>query len=178
MRKVADEMANMAQKAEVKLVFTIIPTKELVYAPLLKQANIPLSASYSRLIEVEHNIILALNEHLKNIKHIHLIELVEHLQDAAMKDHELYPLTENGHPQTLGYTLIAQAIAKHQPDIEFNHYQGPIGVALASNQFQLYYAKDHKLWQISSVEIAQHHHISLDQVTLIYPRYLAHYTQR
>jgi hypothetical protein len=111
MARAAFLMGELAEAAHVRLVFTIIPTKELVYAEKISRAAITPRPDYSALVEAERDNIQRLAEQLRSVPGARYVDLVGPLQNAALGDLPLYPDDRNGHPVAAGYSVIADALA-------------------------------------------------------------------
>lgn len=111
MAKVVGRMTQLANLAGIHLVFTVIPTKELVYARKIERDRIKPDAKYSMLVNMEKENIDRLVSKLMQLPKISYVDLVEPLQLAALGSTPLYPENTNGHPVAAGYNVIARAIA-------------------------------------------------------------------
>ena len=111
MAEVARRIAAMAGKSGVKIVFTIIPTKELVYASLLRRDAAEERADYTKLVADETANVEELAHALRDIPGATFVDLVKPLQQAAIDGVPLYPPNENGHPIGPGYAAIADVLA-------------------------------------------------------------------
>lgn len=111
MAEVARRIGALAAKAGVKVVFTIIPTKELVYASLLRRDGVQEPPDYTKLVADETANVDELAHALREIPGATYVDLVQPLQQAAIDGVPLYPPNENGHPVGPGYEAIASALA-------------------------------------------------------------------
>ena len=111
MAEVARRIAAMAGKSGVKIVLTIIPTKELVYASLLRRDGAKEPADYTKLVADETANVEELAHALRDIPGATFVDLVKPLQQAAIDGVPLYPPNENGHPIGPGYAAIADVLA-------------------------------------------------------------------
>jgi lysophospholipase L1-like esterase len=110
MGKIGALMLDKAQKAGVKLVFTVIPTKELAFRNRLTKEGIALDGDYRELVADEASNI----EELKNVLTAaggDYADVVAPLQKAAETSDNLFPFNES-HPFAEGYGVIAAAIAE------------------------------------------------------------------
>lgn len=110
MLQVSGLMQRIASSEEVKLVFTIIPTTELVYARRVAKEKLQPPQSYQKLVETESRLIRKAGNHLSRLEGADYVDVLEPLQKAALLDIPLYP-ENNGHPLAAGYKVIAQTIA-------------------------------------------------------------------
>ena len=113
MEKSARLMADMAQQVGCEILFTIIPTKELVYALKVRDESIAPPADYQRLVTQEREYIRIFSNTLGNIEGARYIDVAEPLQRAAMGNVNLYPDNSNSHPVAEGYRVIGEEISKH-----------------------------------------------------------------
>lgn len=112
MWRVAQELDRLAEGRGVHLLLTVIPTKELVYAPVVAGAGLAPPADYSELVEAERTRIAWLSERLRGLAHATYVDVVSPLQDAAQKGAALYPTDMNGHPIAQGYAVIGEVLAR------------------------------------------------------------------
>lgn len=111
MAEVARRIVATAAKAGVKTVFTIIPTKELVYASRLRRDGVEERPDYTKLVADETANVDELAHALRGIPGATYVDLVAPLQRAALDGEPLYPPSQNGHPIGPGYQAIARTLA-------------------------------------------------------------------
>ncbi len=111
LRKTATAISDAVRDSEIRVIFTVIPTKELVYAKKISNENLNPPNDYKNLVESETGRIVRLSKHIKSIDNVGYVDLVESLQEAAMSPVVLYPRDSNGHPAADGYKVIADTIA-------------------------------------------------------------------
>ena len=125
MVNVAKKIYELSKNEGVEVFFTIIPTKEYVYAKKVIESNIPMNESYNLLIEDESDRIDSFSMRLDEINSGHYIDIANGLQREALKPLQLYPTDINGHPLTPGYGIIADEISKKiQTFLQFNIKNG------------------------------------------------------
>lgn len=109
------QINDYTKKNKIKLLVAIIPTKENVYAELLKKSAGTDNITYNKLINNESKI----TEHLINFLNDNKINYVEPLyaMRKAVVSSAIYPAGYDGHPNGKGYEIIAKEINKH---IKFN----------------------------------------------------------
>jgi hypothetical protein len=112
MANVAARIAGLAQENAVQLIFTIIPTKELVYAARVEAEGLDAPADYNRLVASEQRRIADLRGRLEVLPGVRYVDLLEPLQQAALGKDRLYPDTVNGHPVAAGYRIIGRELAR------------------------------------------------------------------
>jgi hypothetical protein len=111
MARTALLMDTWAAQHAIGLVFTIIPTKELVYAERVRREGLVPSDGYVRLTSMEKENLDRLAETLKNLRHAKYVDVVQPLQAGALRNHSLYPADADGHPLAPAYDIMARAIA-------------------------------------------------------------------
>jgi len=113
MKRSARLMAERAAAAGSKLVFVVIPTKELVFAPRVERDGIEQPEPYQRLVQSEGDNIRNFSAYLSGLAGKPLVvDLLGVLQQAALTRADIYPPDINGHPMRPGYRLIGETIAK------------------------------------------------------------------
>ena len=111
MAEVARQAGALAQQHGIRLLFTIIPTKELVYAPKVAGEQLTVPQDYSALVEAEQQNIEQLANSLRAVPGAGYIDVTAPLQIAALGAQPLYPEIRNGHPVAAGYAVIGRALA-------------------------------------------------------------------
>lgn len=160
MATVARQIGEMARKSNVPVIFTIIPTKELVYAPKVVKEKIVPPSSYPPLVNSEQKHLLQLAEQLSAIPDTTSVDILRPLQKAALMNVALYPTNNNGHPDYLGYLEIARSLmatAKNSlPDklhggveltIDSGAEEPLLYKGLIKNDFLYIFASDEVFWK-------------------------------
>ncbi len=111
MAEVARRAGALARQHDITLIFTVIPTRELVYAEKVAQAQLNPPETYRRLVEMERVNIETLAGIIRSIAGVRYVDLVRPLQTAALSDAPLYPRMWDGHPGRAGYAVIAGTLA-------------------------------------------------------------------
>ena len=111
MAEVARRITGLARQQHMSAVFTIIPTRELVYAEKVASESLTPPESYQQLIKMELANIEALADHIRAIPDARYVDITRPLQAAAMSDMTLYPRMWDGHPGKEGYGVIASILA-------------------------------------------------------------------
>ena len=111
MTRVAQRIAEIADRAGVRVRFTIIPTKELAYALKVKAAGLSAPPAYEKLVQGEEANIRTLAAAIEELRPGSYIDVAGPLQAAALSAVTLYPTNLNGHPVEAGYQVIARAVA-------------------------------------------------------------------
>lgn len=112
MANVAARIGELAQLKGVKVIFTIIPTKELVYARKVAAEGLDAPAQYDRLVMLEQQRIDGLRGQLERLAGVRYVDTLAALQQAALGDINLYPEQGNGHPVSSGYEVIGKALVQ------------------------------------------------------------------
>lgn len=111
MARAGQLIAEKAMQLDIQPVFTIIPTKELVYADKVNAAGLAVPDSYREQVSAETGRIQKLSAALQAIAGARYVDVVKPLQRAALGSDGLYPVTNNGHPVAAGYKVIGDSIA-------------------------------------------------------------------
>jgi lysophospholipase L1-like esterase len=110
MADVGARIDALAATRGISVIYTIIPTKELVYAAKVKQAGVSVPDDYLKLIQHETQNINELSGALKALPHGRYVDVAAPMQRAALGSVPLYPENEDGHPVAAGYGVISQAL--------------------------------------------------------------------
>lgn len=111
MAEVARRIGALARQQEISAVFTVIPTRELVYAGKVAGESLAPPAAYQQLVRMERANIEALANIIRTIPGARYVDLVQPLQMAALSGTPLYPRQRDGHPGEKGYGVIARTLA-------------------------------------------------------------------
>lgn len=98
MAKAAREIQQVTQPFDAGVIFTIIPTKEYVYAEKVRRAGLEPPPGYTRLVEAEGERIGTLAGALRAISGATYVDLTAPLSAAALDGVMLYQTSGNGHP--------------------------------------------------------------------------------
>jgi lysophospholipase L1-like esterase len=149
MAKSAQMIASMAHSQGIKTVFTIIPTKELVYEKKISADNIAPQQGYGELVEAEKSNITALAQEILKIEHASYVDVVSPLQEAALTTDRLYPRDRDGHPLTAGYQVIANTISKALPKMIPERTQGFAIMELSKGKYKPVLINQEGYWYFS-----------------------------
>jgi lysophospholipase L1-like esterase len=111
MAEAARRMAEHSAQHGHAIVFAVIPTKELVYLPLLERQGVELDPGYAELVRLEQQRLDVLSGELRSLGSAHYVDLVRPLQRAVLQGRFTHPMGSDGHPIRRGYAVIAQALA-------------------------------------------------------------------
>lgn len=112
MARVARAADGLAALHGFGAVFTILPTKELVYAKRLRHDGVALDPVYAELVEAERRRLERLAEELRALHRVEYVDVLGPLQDAALAGSPIYPVSPGGHPLPAGHEVIASALAE------------------------------------------------------------------
>lgn len=153
--RVAEELAKRGKQHRVKLIFTIIPTKELAYEKKVVAEGITQSEEYVKLLSFEKKNISALAEKFRVIDGATYVDLVEVLQEGALQDPLLYPPDIDGHPLRGGHKIIAEALLPFiEPEIP-GLTDGVYEIDASAEGKWYYLLRNKKLWRFYSKEILE-----------------------
>lgn len=111
MAKTAQEIGEIAGKEKVQVLFTVIPTKELVHARRAEIEGLRVSEDFAALVRAEKEQIIHFSAQLSAIQGCDYVDIVADLQELAMGGRAIYPSTSDGHPLPEGYAAIARLLA-------------------------------------------------------------------
>jgi len=137
MAEVGRRLGEMAREQQIFLVFTVIPTKELVYEKKVNREELNPPPDYLALIQAEKENLSNLVEQLQKVSGAVYVDVLEPLQNAALTMTNIYPRNINGHPLALGYAVIAKAMTQ---DIEKVLWPVPANRAKAHLKFRAAFA--------------------------------------
>jgi len=154
MARSAQMMGSLVQQSNVNLIFTIIPTKELVYAKRVLRENQSPRTDYLALVTDEQKNVNELEKTLRGIPDATYVDVITPLQSAALQDATLYPASENGHPWSAGYSVISQTILPYARKMLPDRPDGPVIIGKGRKQEnELYVINNDKLWYFISVDL-------------------------
>lgn len=149
MAAVAGHISGLAEKAAVNVVFTIVPTKELVFAEKVKREGITVPQDYELLVQHESENIDGLAEAITALPNAVYIDLLTPLQNSALAAENLYTASMDGHPAAAGYRLIGETIAQ-----QISHFipQRACGLYALQNgdSYQMLMVNKEGVWNFTS----------------------------
>lgn len=154
MLMVATEIARVCKEKNIKLVFTIIPTKELVYSEKIKSEIKDIPEEYSTLVNNEQEYIQWISSKFMSISDAQYIDIVKVLQKEAQQQLALYPDDGNGHPIATGYKIIADQLAK-EIELSWQIPEGLVALFTSKSNYQLGLIRGDNYWQFSNTELIE-----------------------
>lgn len=153
MRDVARRITVLARANDIQVLFTIIPTKELVFARRIQRDAIEPSDEYAMLVRMEQENIAKLASSIRQVKGAQYVDVVNPLQAATSGGGALYPRDENGHPLAAGYKVIADTIASAVKTILPPPVRGLIGLVVGNDTHRLLLATRDGVWDFASERV-------------------------
>jgi lysophospholipase L1-like esterase len=155
MADVARRVAVAVADHDVKVIFTIIPTKELVYADKVAAENLQAPRDYQTLIVREKANLEQLAGEIQSYPGVDYVDVLQPLQQHAMQPAVLYPENENGHPVAPGYDVIGRIIAEAvRPHISIKRRELAT-IEVAAGQFKYLLLQDNGVYIFSSPDIIE-----------------------
>ncbi len=107
-----DQMQEICRGRHIRLIVVLIPTKETVFYPLLREVpDLKNRGTIDKLIQYERLAKDKLCSFL-NTQSIPYIDALPALREALGRK-QIYPSNADGHPNKYGYAAIAQAVANY-----------------------------------------------------------------
>ncbi len=169
MARVAREISEQAGKLDIRVVFTIIPTKELVYARKIKLEGLDAPDDYTRLVKRETGNLQMLADVIRALPDAGYIDVLGPLQEAALSTPALYPPGDNGHPLTAGYRVIGDTIANAVDGLLPAVLKGGVAIRKVDG-YLVMLVKDDGVWHFSSMDVVEKNGWSMDQIRLVQDR--------
>lgn len=151
---IAKEIAEVCREDNIYPIFTIIPTKELVYRNKIENESITVAEIYSTLVTNEQYYIDWFESELSSILGAQYINVVEVLQESAMQSTALYPDDANGHPIATGYKVIADHLAKESA-LKWKVPEGLVALFTSESTYQLGLIRGNDFWSFASTELVE-----------------------
>jgi hypothetical protein len=104
------DLARRSADAGAGFVVLWIPTKELVYGPLVEQAGGRRPADFDRLVQAETHVQQNVRRAAVSLG-VRYVDALPALRQALLEGRRPYPVTADGHPTAAGYAEIARAVA-------------------------------------------------------------------
>lgn len=154
MEQVARQIGEWSATVGFRVVMTIIPTKELCYAPRVARAAPARPPEFDRLVAAEAANIDRLAGVMKGLKGIEYVDLVTPLQRACGGPEPLYPPNRSGHPLAAGYHVIAAALAPAIGRGLPPRPHGLVAARLPDGTDILYVVSERGAWRLGSPDVA------------------------
>jgi lysophospholipase L1-like esterase len=155
MAKVSHLIAKSAASQKCKVFFTIIPTKELVYAKKISSEGLQAPQDYQTLIDREKANIQQLAKEIQSYPQAHYVDVLQALQEHATKTEALYPEDENGHPVAIGYEVIGHVLAKAIKPHLSRPRQELVTLEFAPGYYRYLLLKDNGVYIFASTDIIE-----------------------
>jgi len=172
MANAAAMMSKVAEPYPIKLIFTVIPTKELVYAQKVQQEKLVPPEDYLLLTTLEQQNITQLATQIQSLPNADFVDLVTPLQQAALTS-VLYPADTDGHPVSQGYKVIANILAQNLQDKLPTKPQGVVAIQSENNQHQIALVHDLDKWYFKDESVFLGNGWRMEGIPLVRPRDLA-----
>ena len=153
MAAMAERIGELAVQGGVKVVFTIIPTKELVYAPRVAQEGLAVPDDYATLVDREAANIDRLSARIGAIPGAGYVDVVAPLQQAALRNERLYIDSTDGHPDVGGYRVIGKAVAGQISGL-LPDAPGGLYSLVSGDEQAVILVRDEGVWYFSTPEMA------------------------
>ena len=150
MAAVAERIDSMAAESETPVIFTIIPTKEMVYTEKVAAQGIEAPQGYNDLITAEKRNITTLAAALAALPNAIYVDLVAPLQKAALKAVPLYLPLPNGHPLPAGYGEIARALS---PAVDRYLPRKPEGLLMVGKEEKIILVREGGIYLFNAPEL-------------------------
>lgn len=173
MAEVVRRISAMAEPRDVRVFYTIIPTKELVYRDKVNAEDLEPPASYRTLVEREADNIQVLADVIHSTANAEYVDVVAPLQKAAMGPRALYPVDINGHPEATGYKVIGETIAERVGAVLPARPAGLFAHMLGKDRYSLVLVNEHGLWRFRSPELVEANGWPPGEIAVIEERDLA-----
>lgn len=150
----AKHIAGLAGKAGIDVIFTIIPTKELVFAAKVAEEGLDVPADYATLVSRERENIATLSAHIQSLPGVHYVDVLTPLQSAAMEGRFLYAPDKDGHPFPEGYGVIGRAIADKVNALLPDRPSGLYSL-VTDDQYSFLLVNAEGVWNFNSTELIE-----------------------
>ena len=155
MADVVTRISKLAETYDTQLFFTIIPSKELVYAKKVTQEDFNPPEIYAELIKAEKTNIFWFRDRVRAIPGANYIDMLTPLQNAALDANALYLKNTNGHPVAAGYEKIARAVADSIDGTLAPKPKGLYGVKTNDQRYQIVLINDEGGWLFATLDLVQ-----------------------
>lgn len=143
-------IAEAAVDNNIKVIFTIIPTKELAYAQKVKTEGLQAPEDYQTLVVREKANLEQLARHIKSYPQVEYVDVLQPLQQHALQGAGLYPEDINGHPVSAGYEVIGRTLARAVAPHLSTPRQELVTLEVAPGEYQYLLLKDNGVYIFES----------------------------
>jgi len=164
-------MAEKVKALGMRVVFTVIPTKELVYADKVQAENLVAPEPYRALVSAESGRLQTLVAQLQAIDGVRYVDVVKPLQQAALGNTALYPENSNGHPLAAGYKVIGDSIAAAVTGLVPEPPSG-LYAMIDGNEFYPVLVNDEGVWYFRSEADIEQNGWPAGEIPMVFPRQL------
>lgn len=173
MANAAREIRRVTAPFGISIIFTIIPTKEYVFAEKIRRAGIAPPPEFERLVTEESKRVREFTVALQSIPDSDYVDVTAPLSEAAVNGLPIYPGNENGHPVDAGYSVIAGAIAGAARGKLRETQVGLFTVPTREDAGPLFLVKPEGVFRVPGMEEALKNGWSSDQIQAVSYRGLA-----
>ncbi|MDH3934528.1 MAG: hypothetical protein OEU62_05135, partial [Gammaproteobacteria bacterium] len=155
MSEVARVVAEAVASRDVKVLFTIIPTKELAYARKVSAEELQVPRDFQVLVDGEKANIEQLAGDIRSYPGVVYVDVLQPLQQQAMQAAALYPEDENGHPVDLGYEVIGRVLAEAARPYISKQRQELVTMEVGKGRYKYFLLQDNGLYVFESLEVIE-----------------------
>ena len=149
-KNVIKEMAKISKKHRIPIVLTIVPTKETAHGKLFAKEKINLDSKFILLMQNEMENIRELEKEIKMHKNLIFVSSLSLLQEEILNGKQLYLKTFDGHPNEIGYQIIAKNLSSEispflKEDLDLgackvliNDYQREVVLLLGDHTYKIF----------------------------------------
>jgi len=167
MSVVAGKISERARELGIKVLFTIIPTKELVYNDKVMAEGLDAPVAYKQLVDHESSRITRLSGTLESLPGAAYVDVIKPMQRAALNNVGLYvDNTLSGHPDEDGYRVIGQSVAAAAADL-IPVQQTGLFVVRRDKAYYFVLVKDEGAWYFKSSHLVEKNGWQLVDVPVI-----------
>jgi len=148
------EIMNVLRPMGMRVLFTIIPTKEFVHAGRVARDGLEAPTDYRRLVEVEGRRIAELSAALLAVPGAGYVDVATPLAAAALAGAQLYQEDDNGHPVADGYRLIGETVAAAAAGLMLPRARGLLEIPVTGDHSLYFLSLPEGLWRIAGAEVA------------------------
>jgi hypothetical protein len=155
MGKIAVKIGELARHRDIKLVFTVIPTKELAFKKKIELEKIKPIKDYVALVTQEERNIENFGKVLNAIPGAVYVDVLSPLQEAVLSSDSIYTSDIDGHPKAAGYSVIGNTLAETVQKLLPEKPAGAVWANISEDKLGLFLVLEDKLWIFETDEIAE-----------------------